>query len=72
MPEFASQLPHDIFDGRPLRYRRTDDGKYLLYSIGWNSKDDGGTMEQPKDAQSKANWSAEKGDWVWQGVPKHP
>ena len=70
VPQFASKLPHDLFDGRPLRYRRTDDGRYLLYSIGWNSKDDGGKMEPPKEGQSKTPWSDDKDDWVWQGVPK--
>jgi len=70
VPQFASKFPHDLFDGQPLRYRRTDDGRYLLYSIGWNSKDDGGKMESPKEGQSKTQWSDDKGDWVWQGVPK--
>ncbi len=70
VPQFASKLPHDLFDGKPRRYRRTDDGRYLLYSIGWNSKDDGGKMEPPKEGHPKAPWSDDKGDWVWPGVPK--
>ncbi len=70
MPRFASRLPHDLFDGQPLRYHRTDDGRYLLYSVGWNSKDEGGTMGAVKDGESRAPWSDETGDWVWQGVQK--
>ena len=68
VPEFAAKLPHDLFDGQPLRYRRTDDGRYVLYSIGWNSKDDQG--QASLDKNGKPEWQDEKGDWVWQGVPK--
>ena len=42
VPQFAGKLPHDLIGGQPLHYRRTDDGNFLLYSIGWNEKDDGG------------------------------
>ncbi len=69
VPEYASQLPHDMLDGQQLRYRRTGDGRYLLYSIGWNIKDDGGTMPLPKPGKTEAEWSNKNGDWVWQGVP---
>ena len=36
------KLPHDIINGQPLHYRRTDDGQFVLYSVGWDEKDDGG------------------------------
>ncbi len=68
VPEFAASLPHDLFDGQPLRYRRTDDGKYLLYSIGWDSKDDGGISGTGKDG--KLLPFGDGPDWVWQGVPR--
>ena len=59
MPQFISRLPNDLFTGEPYKYRRTDDGQFTLYSVGWNEKDDGGT---PGD-----KWFDEKqGDWVWQ------
>src|SRR6185436_19071506 len=67
VPEFAARLPPDLIDGQPLRYRHTGDGKYLLYSIGWNSKDDGGGVSQDRDGKQ---WSDDTGDWVWQGTPK--
>jgi len=58
VPQFIEKLPHDIIGGVPLIYRPTADGKFLLYSVGWNEKDDGGepgTLSDPK-----------QGDWVWQ------
>jgi len=56
-PRFIAKLPHDIITGEPLKYRRAGDG-YVLYSIGWNEKDDGG-VPGPKD-------DLRQGDWVWQ------
>ncbi|MEY4918383.1 MAG: hypothetical protein RL616_2296, partial [Verrucomicrobiota bacterium] len=39
-PQFIGTLPHDIINGQPLHYHRTEDGNFMLYSIGWNEKDD--------------------------------
>ena len=58
MPQFVSKIPHDIIGGQSLHYRRTDDGKFLLYSVGWNEKDDGGVPGILSDTK--------KDDWVWQ------
>jgi hypothetical protein len=55
-PQFINELPHDIIGGQPLKYHRTSDGQFQLYSIGWNEADDGG----------KFSSSYEQGDWVWQ------
>ena len=62
VPEFISQLPHDVINGQPLKYRRTADGQYLLYSVGWNETDDGGVLglKQKSEAIDQT-----LGDWVW-------
>lgn len=57
MPQFIEKLPHDIIGGQPLKYRRTTDGQFTLYSIGWNETDDGGQLSL---------YPYDKGDWVWQ------
>jgi len=62
-PQFLEKLPHDIVNGQPLHYRRTDDGKFILYSIGWNEKDDGGTVVLRK---GNSNVDTDRGDWLWQ------
>lgn len=41
VPSFLGSMPQDPFDGQPLRYRRTENG-YLLYSVGYNQRDDNG------------------------------
>jgi hypothetical protein len=40
-PKYLPQVPDDLFSGKPLIYRRAQDG-YLLYSVGPNGKDDEG------------------------------
>ena len=72
-PQFIEKIPHDIINGEPLKYRPTDDGQFVLYSVGWNEKDDGGAYRQVHSTQtSKRNRSywgegseTEEGDWVW-------
>jgi hypothetical protein len=55
VPRFIDELPHDLIGGQALKFRRTDNGGFLLYSVGWDEKDDGGTVGN----------SREQGDWVW-------
>ena len=60
-PKFMESLPHDLINGQPLKYRRTDDGQFVLYSVGWNETDDGGTVGLTKSGNP--DW--QQGDWVW-------
>jgi hypothetical protein len=57
-PAFISKLPHDLITGKPFLYRLQEDGGFLLYSVGWDGLDDGGSP-----ASSSARGA--KGDWVW-------
>ncbi|MGA2541817.1 MAG: hypothetical protein ABSG78_09720 [Verrucomicrobiota bacterium] len=57
-PRFISRAPNDVITGQPYKYRRTDDGKFILYSVGWNEKDDGGVPGTTLFDQTQ-------GDWVW-------
>ncbi len=59
-PEFMPTIPHDIINGQPLHYRRTTDGQFVLYSVGWDEQDDGGTR-RTLDADGRTHI-----DWVWQ------
>ena len=60
---FTARLPTDALTGEPYKYRRTEDGQFVLYSIGWDEKDDGGTP-------GKALFDEKQGDWVWRYPPK--
>ncbi len=61
-PAYIEKLPQDVINGRPLNYRRTEDGQFVLYSVGWNESDDGGRIELTK---SGSTVDPDKGDWVW-------
>ncbi|MBI4660580.1 MAG: hypothetical protein HY735_17220 [Verrucomicrobia bacterium] len=60
-PQFISQSVKDALTGEPYKYRRTEDDRFVLYSAGWNEKDDGGTVALQKDG----NLDLKNGDWVW-------
>lgn len=60
-PQFVAVLPRDIINGQPLKYQRTPGDRFILYSVGWNEKDDDGVI-----ALDKANQpDVLQGDWVW-------
>jgi hypothetical protein len=61
-PRFLKQVPHDLITGKPLHYELTEDGQFLLYSVGWNETDDNGEL-----AFLASGRGVEKkdGDWVW-------
>lgn len=63
VPTHLAEIPHDVFNGQPLHYRRTEDGSFLLYSVGWNEEDDGGVPEPSMYFNSGISKPA--GDWVW-------
>jgi type II secretory pathway pseudopilin PulG len=63
VPRFTSQLPHDALTGEPYKYRRAEDGRFALYSVGWNEKDDGGVP-------GKVLFDDKQGDWVWNYAAK--
>jgi hypothetical protein len=60
-PRFIEKLPPDIINGEPLHYRRSFDGKFLLYSVGWNETDDNGQVVTTKAGAIDNS----KGGWVW-------
>ena len=60
VPQFMEKIPNDMIGGQPLKYQRTSDGNFLLYSLGWNEKDEGGDVAHVKKGDV---W--EYGDWVW-------
>jgi hypothetical protein len=70
VPQFMEKLPHDIITGQSLKYKRTDDGRYAVYSVGWNEIDDGGVTGLRKGesdvwVKKGENDVPAEGDWVW-------
>lgn len=61
-PRFLKQVPHDLITGQPLHYERTEDGQFLLYSVGWNETDDNGELAFLASGRGPEK---KEGDWVW-------
>ena len=61
-PQFITKVPQDVI-GQPFKYRRTDRGKFLLYSVGWNETDESGETAWTKDTMPRVDVA--KGDWAW-------
>jgi hypothetical protein len=47
-PEFLAKVPEDFMDGKPLRYERASDDRFVLYSVGLDCVDNGGVAWEPK------------------------
>jgi hypothetical protein len=61
-------LPLDIIRGKPMNYRKNSDGTYALWSVGLDSKDDGGkrgVMDSKDPSKSRPTDENYLGDWVW-------
>lgn len=68
----GKNLPLDPADGSPMKYRKTEDGRYKLWSVGFDLVDDGGKAPD-KDAKGEAAKPSKaeyKGDWVWEYAGK--
>jgi hypothetical protein len=58
-PTYIPGIPNDVISGEPLKYLRTGEGRYLIYSVGWNEGDEqGGTS-------GRRTHSDVAGDWAW-------
>jgi hypothetical protein len=72
IPQFVKTVPVDIISGKPLKYHRKEDASFLLYSVGWNEKDDEGTVVSGGAVVTNMDGKSEdvtQGDWVW---PRYP
>ena len=56
LPDLPAHLNQEVLSEQPLRYQRKGDS-YLLYSIGWNQKDNGGKVAIDNKAAD--------GNWPW-------
>jgi hypothetical protein len=62
-PQYMKEVPHDIIGGQPLQYFLTGMGRFVLYSVGWNQTDDGGTIVSKMGQSGFVDIN--QGDWVW-------
>ena len=74
VPDILPKLPVDSYQLKPYVYRKTEDG-YLLYSVGANGLDDGGSNVEQNYLEGKTiktasedsyygGYDSEAGEWV--------
>ncbi len=69
-PAFLKIVPVDFMDGQPLHYHLTDDGHFLLYSVGLDCVDNDGKMRRSWrddgfDRPPRPNTPEAEFDLVW-------
>ena len=77
VPELLKAPPVDFMDGQPLRYRLTQDGHFVLYSVGLDCVDNGGQMRQAAEARNalrriRARISVSRREPIWCGRARLP
>ena len=63
VPKYLSSLPRDGMDGKTLRYKLKEDGGFVLYSVGLDGKDDGGSNKPLHKIEYNTIWDCQ--DAVW-------
>jgi len=66
-PAYMKKIPNDVMGGESLRYG-VKEGAFLLYSIGWDLKDDGGSIAY--EEKTSSGEVVHRGDWIW--APMQP
>lgn len=66
VPSFIAQLPRDVVSGKPVQYRREAAGHFTIWSVGWDGKDDNGTVA----TKGSSSVDYDKGDWTWPAPAK--
>jgi len=72
VPDVLREVPVDLQDAQPLRYRREANGEFLLWSVGKNGVDDGGNgnpVGAPAGTRPKSPFGAL--DIVWPRPASH-
>ena len=62
VPQYLEKIPPDVVNGQPLHYERKGRGAFKLYSVGWNGKDDGGSINLKYSGRRESDTD----DWVWE------
>lgn len=55
VPDYLDQVPMDLFDGQPVRYRRAEPG-YRVYSVGEDKQDNEGKDRSDVDRGDPYDW----------------
>ena len=70
--ELDAKAPRDVMTGKPFKYQLRADGDYVLYSVGWDLKDDLALVlrDSALSVREIFKHPSAKDDLVWEGVPE--
>lgn len=64
LPETVlARVPRDPLTGELFRYELRSNQRFVLYSPGWDEKDNHGQVQA--NALEQHQWDSQKGDWAW-------
>jgi hypothetical protein len=63
IPDYLEKLPNDPITGSSYHYRLARNGEFVLYSVGWNGRDNKAVVGRNTRTPSEQN--LEEGDWIW-------
>lgn len=71
VPQYLEQVPVDLPDSQPMRYRVNSNGRYVVWSVGFDRKDDQGKVNLGTQSKTLNDIykSDYQGDWAWQYEP---
>jgi hypothetical protein len=67
-PKYLASMPLDPFDGKPLRYRRVEDG-VVIYSLGRDAIDSGAILNRGEETTSSVDIGVRLWDVTKRGQP---
>jgi hypothetical protein len=67
-PTLLRSVPVDFMDGKELRYRKFEDGRFILYSVGLDCVDNGGQVKTREQIRQQ-RWLGDSGPfWLYQNT----
>ena len=66
LADLESPLPKDLYSEKPYVYKPNPKGRYQLYGVGWNQKDDDGKVA----VKDSGRVDLYEGDLVWRYSPQ--
>ncbi|MGB3121950.1 MAG: hypothetical protein WBE58_24200 [Verrucomicrobiales bacterium] len=63
----ADPLPLDLLSAAPIQYQKLPEGRYRLWCVGLDGKDNGGirNLDKKNPAKTRFHDPDHTGDWVW-------
>ncbi len=69
-PAYLDRVSADLMDGAPMRYQMTYEGRYRLWSVGWDGVDDDGQFAWSSAHQHRQSTTQDDWPWQYEAIPE--